>query len=115
MSLEAKIELLTKAVEALTAQLNIKQIQQPTDNDAKLGVANVEKHFEPVTETTEIKPEVKTGMTREDLQSACLGLVRENPENKAKIKAILAEFGAKIIADIPNDDLSKLEANLGEL
>lgn len=107
MSLESKIEELTKAVEALTALLNKQpvQLELPLVSETTLTMAQQE----PAT------VEVNTLINRSDLQTKCLDLVRKDRENKSKIKAILAVYNASVIADVPEDKLEELQAELGKL
>lgn len=107
MSLESKIEELTKAVEALTAVL-IKQpvqLELPLVSQTTLTVAK--------EETVEAKE--TTVLSRPDLQTKCLELVRKDRDNKAKIKALLAGYNASVIADVPDDKLVELQTELGKL
>jgi hypothetical protein len=116
MSLESEIKELTQAIKGLTAELkNGKIIDQPITNtfieDELPRKPEQEQKLAPV-ETQ--KPE-KTGMSREELQSGCLNLVREDAKNKAKIRAILNSMGATIISDLKDNQLAEFEAKLGEL
>lgn len=46
--------------------------------------------------------------THDDLKQACLSAVRDNIENKAKLKALLTEYGATKAVDVPADKLVEI-------
>jgi hypothetical protein len=100
MSLEQKIEELTEAIKTLSALMS-KQ-SQPTKPIQTPEPKKVETHQIPVT----------TKHSVADLQSLCANKVRANPENKAKIKAILDAFGVKLIKDVPEGALGDLANHL---
>jgi hypothetical protein len=86
MSLESKIEELTRVMSELNTTM--KALQHPVEQPV------VEQ---PVVEQP--KP------TAEDLKQLCLSLVRKNPALKSKIKAILDSVGASKAPDVKADDM----------
>lgn len=52
---------------------------------------------------------------REDLQAMCLAMVREDRSKKVAIKSALAEYDAKVMADVPEDKLAELKTALEAL
>ena len=100
MSLENKIELLTIAIERLTAMLE-KQPSQAAQESPKATPPKAE-------------PEAAS-ITVDDLQSICTSLVRVNRENKPKIKAILDSFNVKVLAELNPSDMSDVKECLEAL
>ena len=49
------------------------------------------------------------------LQQLCLKLVREDPTRKARIKSIMGEYGATLVADIKEEHLSEAERRIQDL
>jgi len=136
MSLESKIEKLTLAIESLTIAMSSGSIAQAitTVTEVKEIVETVGNASVKTTEkkTTEKKPTKKTKpvekvepqepdltdekiVSADDLKAACLKAARSAPEAKAKVKALLKEFGATIVKDVvPHDRatvLARLESN----
>lgn len=72
---------------------------------------------EAVAEAVAELPKAETPKTvrREDLQAMCLGMVREDRSLKTKIKDTLAEYGANVMADVPEDKLAELKGKLEKL
>jgi hypothetical protein len=106
MSLETKIQELTIAIEKLTVIMSNANTTTTEPSKAKSEVKTEEpKNVTPVV----------AGMTREQLKEGCLNLVREDASNKVKIRNLLAEFNAKVIDDVPNDELAEFEAELAKL
>lgn len=56
--------------------------------------------------------EAKNDIKREDLQAMCLAMVREDRSKKTAIKEALAVYGAKVMADVPEDKLAELKTAL---
>lgn len=90
--LETKIELLTAAINKLTAAMT----------DCNNEIAQETKAI--VEEVATIEPTVKT-FTHDDLRDLILKCNRANPDNKVKMKAILEEFGAKKVTDVKESDI----------
>lgn len=101
MSLEVRIEALTAAVEALTAQLSAAQ------NTPAVTVESA------VAEQVEKKEAADTGPTVEDLQAIAMSKVREDRAKKKAIKDLIASYnGAKVIGDIDKSQLGNLAEKL---
>lgn len=100
MSLEAKIENLTKAVEALTDQLAKSQEAQI---EAAEQAAPAEKQ----------DTEQPQGPSVEDLQALAMKKVREDRTKKTAIKELIGSYdGAKVIGEVPQDKLTELAEKL---
>lgn len=68
------------------------------------------KTAEPKTDETE-----KSGVTHDELKDLCLSLNRDNPDNKGKIKEIIAKYTDGKIADVLDKDLPALKADIEQL
>jgi len=90
MSLESKIELLTSAIDRLTAMLEKQPQSQPVKVEAPLAAV---KHHE----APETKAEATT-ITIESLQTLCMEKVRKDRANTAKVKEIL---GGRLVKNVP--------------
>ena len=108
MSLESKIDQLTKAVEALTAQMLAMQASAPTVTKTP---APTEPTPEPAPEPA-AAPQAKA-VTKEDVQAFVIEKVRANAENKSIVKGLLAALGERAISSI--GEQSKLEALFDKL
>ena len=51
---------------------------------------------------------VKQVNTHDDLKAACMSAVRFDVANKAKLKALLSEYGANKAIDVPADKLDEV-------
>jgi len=107
MSIETEIKHLTEAVKALTAQLQLGA--NPSTIDVKPIKVEAPTKVEP-PQTEQQEPE-KT-VSRDDLQTKCLQLVRGKPENKTKIKELLAQYDVKIISELKDNQVAAFMANL---
>jgi len=97
MSLEAKIEALTHAVEALTEQLKANEKQTP---NAKT---------KPIEKDETPKEASEPAVTVEDVQAVALEVIREDRSKKLAIKKLIASYdGAKVIADVDKSKLAEL-------
>ena len=65
----------------------------------------------PTTSTTDTTVEER----HKALQQLCLKLVREDPTRKARIKSIMGEYGATLVADIPEKHLSEAERRIADI
>ena len=65
----------------------------------------------PTTSTTDTTVEER----HKALQQLCLKLVREDPTRKARIKSIMGEYGATLVADIKEEHLSEAERRIQDL
>jgi hypothetical protein len=103
MSLEAKIEELTKAIHALTEQMQngaVPAVEQPREPQEP----------EQLDEQSDDTPSV------EDLQALAMTIVRKDRSKKNAIKDLIASFGgAKVIGDVPADKLPELAEKMGAL
>lgn len=127
MSLETKIELLTAAVDKLTAIIeNIEtrareiesqaQPEQATPVAPKVSPAKVKpKEVAPVAESVKpaepTKPEAEA-ITVEQLQGMCLALCRKNPKHKLSIKTVLNN---KLLKDVDPKEYANIKLCLEEL
>ena len=93
MSLEAKIETLTAAIVDLTDRLTAIE-SSPVDS------AKTEE---------EVPATPEQSITREEIQSMCLAIVRDDRNKKAAIKKTLGTFGATLVKDVPVDNLGDLK------
>jgi len=99
--LETEIKNLTAAIQLLTDAVNK---NQPTS--------------QPEAPAAEPAPVVEIPVATanvDGLQSRCLELTRIDRANSAKIKAIIASYGASVLKDVPADKLGELAAKLEEL
>jgi hypothetical protein len=107
--LEAEIKKLTAAVEALTAQLAATQQDAPSAPPA--DNAKTEQKAAPKVEKK--KPD---GPSIDELQEQAMAKVREDRKKKTAIKDLIASYGgAKIIAEIPSEDLPEFAEKLGAI
>ena len=99
---------------------------EPEKYECKAPVAKTKTTAptEPATESTPeaaSKPDAAptTTQTVEErhkaLQQLCLKLVREDPSRKARIKSIMGEYGATLVADIKEEHLSEAERRIQDL
>jgi len=129
MSLENEIKSLNDTIKELIATLNKApvQLELPLGFKAEFISTEVkkEKTKETVKEKTVEKPaekEVKEETKSEekpvnpaDLQAKCLELVRKDNGNKGKIKLLLKNYDATIIADLTRENMIDFAKKLGEL
>jgi hypothetical protein len=99
--LESEIKNLTAAIERLIVALD----KQPTAEQPVVAAPPVE---EPVV-VEQDTPSVDA------LQQRCLELTRIDRANGVKIKAIIAEYGAALLKDIPADKLGEFSIKLEQL
>ena len=101
---------------------------EPEKHEHKAPVAKgkttapTEPAAEPTPETpvsTEAEPTATASPTVEErhkaLQQLCLKLVRADPSRKARIKSIMGEYGATLVADIPEKHLSEAERRIADI
>ena len=100
MSLEIKIEQLTKAVEALTLVMS---------KDSAPVVAEKAK-TEVVEEQLEI---VEQALNHDDLKAKCLEVARKG--KKAEVKGVLASYDAVKAVDVPVAKIAEVIEKLGAL
>ena len=105
---QSLIEQLTRigdALEKLQSQYGLNQtiIADETIEQQTKPSRKAKKKAEPVEP---VEPEQsEPNFTHEDLKQTCLTAVRQNIENKAKLKALLAEYGATKAVDVPADKI----------
>lgn len=124
MSLESKIDALIEAVNAQTTAINAfngnieKWLAAPTES------FTVEKVAPEVVETQESEPEqsekpeadTEQSLTHKDVQDAVLAFVRKDVKvNKPKVKALLDEFSANKVGDLPEQSLVEFKTKLDAL
>lgn len=120
MSLESKIDALIEAVNAQTKSINAfngnieKWLTSPDEQSPQ------ETPAEDVTGEPEQseKPEADTeqSLTHKDVQDAVLAFVRKDVKvNKPKVKALLDEFSANKVGDLPEQSLVEFKTKLDAL
>lgn len=111
MSLENKIEQLTAAIEKLNANI-VLALSTPVNQPVAVVEAApvIEQAVKAIDEATK-----KAAVSADDAQAMCLQLSRKDPANKAKIKAILADYKAAKVADLSPDNLQAFVAKLEQL
>ena len=106
MSLESKIELLTAAIEKLTATMSA----APAPVEQKAKPVKAEKPA-PVVEPVQEQP-TATHSTAEELKALCMGIVRADRSKKVAIVAILKD---RTIDTIPVSEYAEIENQLSAL
>ena len=102
--LETEIKNLTNAIKELTAVMN--SATNEIKEDAKTIVEkSIELVQAPVEEVVEVPVEVPTHDT---LRAAILAANRADNKNKAIIKGLLSDLGAKKVTDVKESDIPKL-------
>lgn len=123
MSLENKIEELTKAVNLLTQAILERDISELADNIAaptkpiepEVIKAEVAETKKAVKDKPKAKKESNDKVTAEDVQAVCMALVRKDTAKKAPIVALLNEYGAKTVGQVPAEKLAELKTKLEAL
>jgi hypothetical protein len=100
MSLETEIKNLTTAIQALTAL-----IQKNVTYGAVLNEPTSAPTQAPKTETPTEAPSTAPAVTVEKLHELCMEKSRANPDNRDKIKEILATYNAKTLKTLSADDV----------
>lgn len=122
MSLEAKIEELTKAVNTLTETI----LKSDIGALLKEQAANIDSAVEQTKSTkakkkAEPQPEPKDEPTDNDtptvdeIKSLCMSIVRADKTKKQAILSALGEYGAKTVDKVPTNKLAELKAKLEAL
>lgn len=106
--LETKIDKLTAAIEKLNAN-----IERALNTPVAPTVAPEQPSAPTVAPEQPIAPEAVT-LTFKDVQDKCLAATRVDLANKAKIRALLDEFGASKVSDL-GERLSDFAAKLEQL
>lgn len=125
MSLEAKIEKLTSAVELLTKAILERDIAELAQNIVEPTVEVTEEVVAESVKKTKAKKaeeapkeekfEPPKEVTAEDVQAVCLAIVREDSTKKKAIVDLLGEYGAKTVGQVKSDKLPELKAKLETL
>jgi hypothetical protein len=118
--LETEISKLTAAIERLIETLDKQPVAaEPKAESPKVEAPVVEA---PVVEAPKVaapvveEPKVEQDTPSVDsLQQRCLELTRIDRANGVKIKAIIAEYGAALLKDIPADKLGEFSIKLEQL
>lgn len=97
--LETEIKNLTAAIQLLTDAVNKNQ-------------SIIQPKVEAVHTATAVETDAPSVDT---LQQRCLELTGIDKNNSAKIKAIIASYGGRLVKDIPADKLGDFAAKLEEL
>ena len=115
MSLEDNIKELTLAVNRLITALDVTtaSVTPAPIYEVELEVAAPKKSKPelksvPTKEVVESTPE----QTHEKLKALCLDLVRKDPSNRDKVKAVISGFGATLVSDVTEDKLPELAKQL---
>ena len=129
--IEELIKELTAAI--ITLNETIKQQARPSEPEqakpaSKPDTTNTDTTAKPVTTkpTTDSEAVSKPDTTaptasptveerHKALQQLCLKLVREDQSRKARIKSIMGEYGATLVADIPEKHLSEAERRIADI
>jgi len=110
--LETEIKNLTNAIKELTAVMS--SATQEIKEDAKIivekSIALVEAPVEALVEAPVEAPveEVVEAPTHDTLRTVILAANRADNKNKAIIKALLADLGAKKVTDVKESDIPVL-------
>jgi hypothetical protein len=104
MSLEAKIELLTRAIDKLNANMAL-ILTTPASQVLTAEQVEAAPVVKLQTETPKVEQAEQPTITHNDLQTLILSKVRENMEHKPTVKAILKDFKAAKVSDLPDDKL----------
>jgi hypothetical protein len=104
MSLEAKIELLTRAIDKLNANMAL-LLTTPANQVLTSEQVEATPVVELQTEAPKVEQDEQPTITHNDLQSLILSKVRDNMDHKPTAKAILKEFGAAKVSDLSDDKL----------
>ena len=109
--LNANIE---KLNDLLTEAVKLNALPQGAQDYAKAKgvVSEPDEAPEQAEESPSASNEKAASLSVEDLQSICLKLVRDNRDNKAKIKAVLSERGAKTLKHLDPSVLCEVKAEI---
>lgn len=109
--LETKIEKLTKAIEALTAVIETQQNQaEQLKNDVLLTSNEADEGVTPT-----LPPTSPPTISHEEVKDLCLKISRADRSKKPAIKALLGEYGANVVTQVPAESLAELKTKLEEL
>ena len=77
--------------------------------------AEIEDTPAPVADPEPEAAPVASNVSRDDLQAKCMSIVRADRKKRANVEAIISEYGATLIRDVPEDKLAELAVKLNEL
>ena len=109
MSLELKIEELTKQVAKLTEVMTF-LVSNPAT-----AIYAPEQKIEQPAPVEAAKPEPVKNVNADDVTGLCLSLSRRDPANKLKIKELLASYKASKVSDLSETNLAEFAAKLEQL
>ncbi len=104
-ALTAAILTLNANIENLTAALYVGEQVVAQEQAAEALVPTVEQP----------EKEAEPTVTRDSLQAACMGLVRADRANKAKIVALLDDYGVKTLTALADAHLVEFGEKLGAI
>jgi uncharacterized coiled-coil DUF342 family protein len=107
--LETEIKNLIAAIERLTEAVDKNQLSLQLEAPTAEPVAEAEQ---PVVEAPKVEQDTPSV---DSLQQRCLEITRIDRANSAKIKDIIAEYGAALLKDIPADKLGEFSIKLEAL
>ena len=106
MSLENKIEILTKSIDALNANM-FKLLNGPCADDPVLAGEILDREMP--------KAKMALVLTHKDVQDLLLTIVRKDTSLKPKVKALLSSMSASKVSDIPADKLVEFKSAIEHL
>lgn len=107
--LETEIKNLIAAIERLTEAVDKNQLSLQLEAPTAEPVVEAEQ---PVVEAPKVEQDTPSV---DSLQQRCLEITRIDRANSAKIKDIIAEYGAALLKDIPADKLGEFSTKLEAL
>lgn len=109
MSLELKIEELTKHVAKLT-EVMVFLVSNPAT-----AIYTPEQKTEQPAPVETVKPDPVKTVNADDVTALCLSLSRKDPSNKLKIKELLTSYKASKVSDLSETNLAEFAAKLEQL
>jgi hypothetical protein len=95
------------------------QIEQLNNNFAQFFEMSVSSETTPAVTVEDDQLELEQNeaptVTKETVRDLCMVKSREAKDNRAKVKKILSDLGAKLVDDLSNDDLIKARDLIGAL
>lgn len=111
-TLNANIE---KLNDLLTEAVKLSSLPTAAQDYAKAkGVVSEPEAIEQEAVQPEPEQEQAEAVTREMLQANCLRLVRDNRDNKAKIKEVLSGYGVATITKLADKDVAPAHVKINE-
>lgn len=106
-NIEKMNDLLSEAI-----KLNALPSDAAKDYAKAKGVVSEPEAQEVEDQSEQPEPDHKPSFTTDDLQAVCLKLVRDNRDNKAKIKSVLTGRGAKTLKDLKPEELLDVKSEI---